>query len=291
MVRPLKSFEYFEPEKVEEAVQILSKYGAKAKVLAGGLDLIPRMRLRTTRPEYVVNIVKIPRLDYIEDGGEGGLRIGALTSLRSIETSPVVKKDYIVLYEAIRQIASIQLKTTATAVGNLCVATPASDVAPPLIVLGSKFRIAGPAAERIVPVEDFFVGVNKTVLQTGEIVTEILIPKPPASTGSAFFRLVWTTLDISKVNVAASLTVSDNMCKEARISLGSVAPTPIRPKKAEEILKGQRLDPKTIEQAASAAGEEVEPINDVRATAEYRWEMTKVLTRRAIEKALERAKA
>ena len=291
MVRALRPFDYFEPTKVEEAVSLLAKYGTKAKVIAGGLDLIPRMRLRQIQPECVISIQNIPRLDYIEDDVETGLRIGCLTSLHSIETSPVVRKDYIVLYEAVHHIASIQVKTTGTAVGNLCVASPASDIAPPLLVLSAKIRIAGPNHERIISIENFFTRVNQTVLRPSEIVTEILIPKPPAATGGAFFRLVWTTANIAQVNVAATVTISDNTCKEAKIALGSVAPTPIRAKKAEEILKGQKLDLKTIEQAANAVGEDAEPITDLRSTAEYRRETTKVLVRRAIEKALERARA
>ena len=291
MVKPLKSFDYFEPETVEEAVRILFMYGTKAKAIAAGLDLIPRMRRRQIQPECVVSIQNIPGLDYIEDDGVEGLRIGALTSLRSIEVSSVVQKDYMVLYDAVHHIASIQVKTMGTAVGNLCVATPASDIAPPLFVLGAKLRITGPTPERIIPIENFFINVNQTVLQSGEIVTEILIPKPPAKTGGAFFKLVRTAADIAKINVAVTITVSDNTCNEAKIALGSAAPTPIRAKKAEEILKGQKLDQKIIEQAANAAGEEAKPITDLRSTAEYRAEAARVLVRRAIVKALERAKA
>lgn len=285
----LRPFEYFEPGMIGEAVRISFMYGDKAKVLAGGVDLIPRMRQRKIKPECVVSLQRIPGLDYIEGNG-AGLRIGALTTLRSIELSPIIQRDYMILYEAIQGIASIQVKNMGTAVGNLCVATPASDVAPPLSVLGAKLRIASATPERIIPIENLFIGVNQTILQPGDIVTEILLPSLPAKTGCAFLKLVRTAADIAKVNVAVSVTITNNTCKEAKIALGSVAPTLIRAERAEEILRGKRLDQEVIEAAAQAA-EEAQPITDIRSTAEYRKEMTEVLVRRAIEKALERARA
>jgi len=286
----LKPFEYFEPGTIEEATQILFMYGDRAKVLAGGVDLVPRMRQRKIKPECVVTIQRIPGLDYIKVNG-GGLSIGALATLRSIELSPVIQRDYAVLHEAVQGISSIQVKNMGTAVGNLCVATPASDVAPPLTVLGAQLRITSTTGERIIPVENLFIGVNQTVLQPDEIVTEILLPGPPARTGSAFLKLVRTATDIAKVNVAVSVTVEGDTCQEAKVALGSVAPVMFRAKKAEEVLNGSQLDQRLIEAAARVAAEASKPITDVRSTAEYRREATRVLVRRALEKAVERAKA
>lgn len=291
MSRALKSFEYFEPRTVEEVVRILFMYGGEAKVLAGGVDLVPKMRKRQIQPKCLVSIQRIPGIDYIEGDGAEGLRIGALTSLRSIELSPAIQKDYELLHEAIHQIASIQVKNMGTAVGNLCVATPASDIALPLLVLGAKLRIVGLTQERNVPIERFFIGVGQTVLQPSEIVTEVLLPSPPAATGGAFLKLVRTATDVAKVNVAVTVTVTDGICQDVKIALGSVAPTPIRANKAEEALKGKKLDQETIAEAAETAAEETKPIDDIRSTAEYRKEVTKVLVRRAIEKASKRAKA
>lgn len=291
MSRALKSFEYFEPRTVEEVVRILFMYGGEAKVLAGGVDLVPKMRKRQIQPKCLVSIQRIPGIDYIEGDGAEGLRIGALTSLRSIELSPAIQKDYELLHEAIHQIASIQVKNMGTAVGNLCVATPASDIALPLLVLGAKLRIVGLTQERTAPIEKFFIGVGQTVLQPSEIVTEVLLPSPPAATGGAFLKLVRTATDVAKVNVAVTVTVTDGICQDVKIALGSVAPTPIRANKAEEALKGKKLDQETIAEAAETAAEETKPIDDIRSTAEYRKEVTKVLVRRAIEKASKRAKA
>ena len=290
MAQPLKPFDYFEPTTIEEATQILSKYGTKVKVLAGGVDLVARMRRRQVQPQYVVSILSIPGLDYIQSD-KAGLRFGALTTIRSIELSPIVERDYAVLYEAANQIASVQVKTMGTAVGNLCVATPASDIASALYALGARLRIVGLASERIIPIENFFVGVNQTVLEPGEIVTEVILPSPTPQTGGAFFKLVRTASDIAKVNVAVSLTVTDNTCRDAKIALGSVAPTVFRATQAEKALKGSTLEPKVVEEAAQLAAQEAKPITDLRSTVEYRGEMVRVLVKRAVEKALTRARA
>lgn len=290
MCRVLKPFEYFEPETVGEAMGILSTYGTKAKVLAGGIDLVARIRQREIQPECVVCIQKLPSLDYIGGDKATGLRFGALATLRSIELSPAIQKDYMVLYEAVHQIASVQVKTMGTAVGNLCVATPASDLATTLLALEAKLTIVSRVGERTIPLENFFIGVNQTVLEPSEIVTEVLLPSLPAGTVGTFMKLTRSAVDIAKVNVAVAVTVTDNICKEAKIALGSVAPTVIRAREAEGILNGQKLEPKIIAAAAEAAAEETKPITDIRSTAEYRKETIKVLVRRAIEKALVRAR-
>jgi len=288
--RILKPFEYFEPETIEEATQILSEYGERAQLLAGGVDLVPKFRRRLLVPECVVSLLRIPGLDYIKSNGDG-LKFGPLTSIRSLELSPLIQKDYLALYEAAHHIASVQVKTTGTAVGNLCVATPASDVAVALFALGARLRIAGASSERTIPIEDFFLGVGQTALQPGEMVAEVLVPCPAAGTGQAFLKLVRNASDIAKINVAVALTMADGKCQDARIALGAVAPTVIRTKKAEEVLKGKAIDEKTIEEVAKVAAGETRTITDIRSTAEYRREMSRVLVKRATNKALERAKS
>lgn len=287
--RVLKPFEYFEPETIEEATQILSEYGERAQLLAGGVDLVPKLRRRMLAPECVVSLLRIPGLDYIKGNGDG-LKFGPLTSIRSLELSPLIQKDYLALYEAAHQIASVQVKTTGTAVGNLCVATPASDIAVALFALDARLRIAGASSERTISIEDFFLGVGQTALKPDEMVAEVLVPPPPAGTGQAFLKLVRTTADIAKINTAVSLTVAGGVCQDARVALGSVAPTVIRARKAEEILKGKAIDQSIIEKAAATAAEETKTITDIRSTAEYRREMARVLVKRAAGKALERAK-
>ncbi len=292
MHRTMRPFELLEPNTVDEAVGNLSSYGDKAKVLAGGIDLLAKMRRWQMKPECLVSIRRIPGLDYLESNGGSRLSIGPLTTLRSIELSPAIQKDWAILYEAAHQIASIQVKTMGTVAGNLCVATPASDLAPALLVLGAELKIAGPTSEKTVPMENFFIPVCQNILQPDEIVTEISVPKIPAGTGGSFLKLAHTAACIAKINVAATVTVAnDGTCKDARIALGAVAPCVIRAGRAEEILKGKKLDQETIARAAEAAAEEATPITDLRSTAEYRKEMVAVLTRRAIKEASERARA
>ncbi len=288
--RILKPFEYFEPETIEEATQILSKYGERAKLLAGGVDLVPKLRRRLLVPECVVSLHRIPGLDYIKSNGDG-LKFGPLTLIRSLQLSPLIQKDYLALHEAAHQLASTQVKTTGTAVGNLCVATPASDLAVALFVLDAQLRIAGPSSERTIPIKDFFLGVGQTVLQPSEMVTEVLVPRPVAGTGEAFLKLARTASDIAKVNVAVALTLADGICQEAKVALGAVASTTLRAGKAEEILRRKVIDERIIEEAAEAAADETRTITDIRSTAEYRREMSRVLVKRATGKALERAKS
>jgi carbon-monoxide dehydrogenase medium subunit len=253
------------------------------------VDLIPRIRLRSISPEYIVNIQKIPGLDYIEGNGKAGVRIGALTTIRSIEVSPVVQKDYMILYEAAHQLPSVQVKTMGTLVGNLCVGTPASDMATALYALEAKLKIVNAEGEKTMPIEDFYLGPGQTALGPAEIVAEVSLPEREPGTGGSYQHLVRTRADISKVCVAVTVTMTDGICREARIALGAVAPTVLRAGRAEAILKGQKIDQTVIETAAGTAAEETKPITDIRSTAEYRKETTRVLVKRAIAKALDRA--
>jgi carbon-monoxide dehydrogenase medium subunit len=286
----MKSFEYFEPKTVAETTQLLSNYGKKARILAGGVDLIPRMRKDVIKAEYIVSIQRISGLDYIKTQGKQGLRFGAMTKLYSVETSEAVQSTYPILYDAIHQITSVQAKHMGTAVGNLCVATPASDVATALIAFGAELRIAGAKGQRKEPIEKFYRDHHRTSLQRDEMVTEVFLPTPPRGMNSAFLNLVRTHADIAKVSVAVAIIVRDGICREARIVIGAVAPTVFRAAKAEALLKGQRITHPIISKAAETAAGETRPVTDLRSTAEYRKEMAKVLVGRALGKALREAK-
>jgi len=290
MYRVLRPFELFEPATTGEAVQILYDRGAGAKVLAGGVDLVMKMRTRKIEPRYVVSLKKIPELNGITGDEKSGIRIGALANLRSIELSAAAQ-NYPALCQGINSISSIQVKNMGTAVGNLCAATPATDVAPPLFVLGAKLKIVGVDGEKLIPIEDFYVGVNKTVLAHHEIVTEIIIPGVSAGTGMAFLKIGKTGATVAKVNAAVLLELNDGKCTEVRIALGAVAPTVIRAVKAEAILKGEKIDDGLIEKAAAAASAEANPITDFRSTEEYRRLMVKMLVKDALQKAAAEAGA
>jgi len=287
----MKPFEYLEPRTVREATELLSTYGGKARILAGGIDLIPRMRKGEIETEYVVNLQKIPGLEHIAAHEKRGITFGAMARLRSIEVSKTIQNKYPILYEAIHQITSVQTKYMGTVVGNVCVATPASDVATALFALGARLRISGAKGERTEPIEKFYVDYRVTCLKRGEMVTEVVLPDPPPGIGTAFLNLVRTHADIAKISVAAAIVVQNGICQEARIAIGAAAPTVFRAANAEALLMGQKITPQVIDKVAEIAAGETKPITDLRSTAEYRMGMAKVLVRRAVQKAMETVKA
>lgn len=286
----MPTFEYyFRPETVEEVVSLLMRYGEEAKILAGGTDLLVLMRSRSVVPRCVVDITRLPGLDYIKKEKTGTLKIGALATLRAVELSNLVKEGYPLLNEAVTRMANTQIRNMATVVGNICRASPSADTAPPLLALEASVEISGPDESRIVPLENFFTGPGETVLKSSEMVTEIIVPKLRTNTGTAFLRATRVAADLAKVSAASVVMVEDGTCKVARIALGAVAPTPIRARAAEDLLMGNKLEDRVIEEAASLAVEESKPISDVRSTEEYRREICKVLVSRAIKISLERA--
>jgi len=286
----MRAFEYFEPKTVGEATKHLTDLGETARILAGGVDLIPRMRKEEFKTDYVVNIQRIEGLDRIDYESGKGLRFGAFATLHALEVSGWVRKGYPAFYEAIHQIASVQTKYMGTAVGNLCVGTPASDVATALYAHGASLSISGPEGERIEPIQDFCTDYRCTSLRRGEMVTGVSVPPMKTGATCGFANLVRTRADIAKLTVAVSITTEKDVCQEARIAIGAAAPTVFRASKAEKTLIGRTLTPQAITEAAEAASRETRPISDLRSTAEYRKEMTRVLVRRALERASAGAK-
>ena len=285
----LKGFEYFEPETAQEAADLLNEYGPDAQILAGGVDLVPRLRTGSISAAYIINIGRIEGLNAVSFDEGAGLAFGAMATLQKLETDPDLKKHYPCLQEAIHQITSVQSKYMGTAVGNLCVATPASDLAPVLMAYDASLEIAGPDGTRAVKLSDFYEGYHQTVLKKGEFVTRVLVAAPAPGTGDAFLNKVRTHADIAKVTVAAVVVMDGGTIKEARIGLGAVAATALRATKAEGLLAGRAPDAAVIAEAAEAAASEAAPITDFRSTEEYRLEMVRVLTRRALVKAIENA--
>ncbi|MEM4721909.1 MAG: xanthine dehydrogenase family protein subunit M [Candidatus Methanomethylicaceae archaeon] len=282
-----QEFEYLEPRTIDEALQYLSQYGKRAKIIAGGTDLLVKMKMGEFSPEVLINITKIPNLRYLIE--DRGLRIGALTRFHDIEESSTVKGRWTALYEAARSVSSTQIKRMGTVGGNLCHASPAADSPPSLIIFGSEVRLLGEKGERVLPLEEFFIGPGETILFPDELLVEIRIPEKQGRMGSAFLKLGRVASDLSKVNVAVALIREGGICRDCRIALGSVAPTPLRAKKGEEIIKGQKVTDALIEKVGNVVSEEIQPIDDIRSTAWYRKEVTKVLVRDALKLAWERA--
>ena len=292
-LRRLPEIECFFPKKVGEALSLLKKYNGKAKVFAGGTDLLPKMKRREVVPRYLIGLNGIPDLTFIKYEKEKGLRIGTATTLSEILESSIVHRRYPILEEAVSQMASTQVRNIGTIGGNLCNAVPSADTAPPLIVLGAQLKIVGPnpRKERRVLVEDFFKGPDRTVLDSNELVSEIQIPPPSSKAYGTYIKhTLRREMDLAIVGVAVWFVLDSkkNICKDVKIALGAVAPIPMRAKKAEAILRGKTLDEDLIESAATMASEESKPIDDIRGSAEYRREMVKVLTKRAIQQSLEK---
>lgn len=288
----MKNFEFFEPGSLKGAIALLKKHKGKARILAGGTDLIVEMkeRLLPMEPEAIIDIKKIPRLEGIDFSAQKGLRLGALTTFTDLERSTVIRKRYPILASAAHEVGSVQIRNRGTIGGNLCHGSPSADIAPPLLALRATAVIVGEGGKRQVPLEKFFKGPGKTVLKGDELLTELLIPPPLPRSAGVYIKLgVRRAMEIAIVAVAAvvSLGQKDSLCREVSVALGAVAPTPMRAYRAEELLRGKPLTEQLIEQAAEVAMEESKPITDIRGSAEYRREMVKVLTRRATKRAIE----
>ena len=281
-------FEYLAPKTIGEACNLLLELGSPAKVMAGATDLIPPMKDKAISPEYLIDLKKIPDLDYLEYDEKEGLKIGALTTLRTIETSPLVKEKNPAVAHAAKVVASTQIRAKGTMAGNICNASPSCDTAPNLLAQGAKILVQGPNKDRIIQAEDFFLGVKKTSLEPGEIVTGIVIPPLAENERAAYIKhAVRKAMDLAIIGVAVKIKVEDGICTDAHIALGAVAATPIRAPKAEEALIGKALTDEVIVKASEEAMDSCHPISDIRASAEYRKDMIRVFTKRAVRQAME----
>lgn len=277
---PVK-FTYHSPGTLEEALTLMREYGNRARVIAGGTDLIIDMKLRRKEPEHIISLKNIKELDYIIEE-DTGIRIGAATKLRRIEKNKMIRERFNALYEAVKSMASIQVRNMATLVGNICNASPAADSAPPLLIYDAVVRAQDINASREIKIEDFFTGPGETTLRDDEIVKEVFIPYPPEDSASAFLKVSRVGMDLAKVNIAALLKMSEQYVEDFKIALGAVAPTPLRIYKAEEYLKSKTLSEENIRSIQEIVAEEIKPITDVRSTDWYRREVSRVLVKDAI---------
>lgn len=282
MARLLKPFEYFEPKTLEEAEQLLSTYGDEARVLTGGTDLLISMKKRQMLPKYIIYIKNIPGLDYIQYSQEAGmLRIGALATHSAIAASPVVQDKFNLLATACGKVGTPQVRNMGTIGGNICEGGPSQDTIPALLALDAKLKVRSADNERAIPVEQFFTSPFQTTLGRTELLTEIQIPDlPPESAGCYKWLTKIVTVDETLVGVAVTVSrePTDGICREIKIGLCSVAPTPMRAREAEEVLRGKKIDSNLIEEAAQVAAAETRP----RSRADYRRNMTRLLVAEAI---------
>ena len=284
-------FEYHRPASLQDAVALLGRLGDDAKVLAGGQSLIPLMKLRLTSPRHVVDVNRIPGLATLAER-DGALVIGALVREADLETSDLVRRRFPILADVSRVVADPVVRTLATIGGNLAHGDPANDHPAAMLALEAEIVAVGPTGTRRVPVAGFFTGPLTTALGPGEILTEIRVPLPPRRSGGAYLKLERKVGDYATAAVAVQLTLADDgTCAHAGIGLTNVGATPIKARRAEGLLRGRRVDDAAIREAARAAADESDPAEDLRGSVAYKKDLVRVLTARAIRRALERAGA
>jgi CO/xanthine dehydrogenase FAD-binding subunit len=288
----MKDFEYFAPKTVEEALSLLSQYKGEAKIIAGGQSMLVIMRQGLIAPEYVVDIKGISALDYMTYDEREGLKIGALTTHRAIEKSPIIQKHFGVLSEMETNLATIQTRNWGTIGGNLCHGDPAGDPVPVLMALDAKLKLKGLSGERMVAMDGFSKDILEVDLEPGEMLTEIQVPVPRSHTGVAHEKLMVMQGDAGIVGatVSISLKPGNGICEDARIVLSNAAPIPLRAREAERCLFGKTIHEDLFIETSEVASQEADPPSDVHASAAYRREMLKVFVRRAAKKALEMAR-
>ena len=285
----MKRFEYLAPRSLKEALQILSDR-PEAIPLAGGTDLLVRVKEGSRSVETLLSLKRVPELRQYAHNGT--LILGSTVTVGRIAADPRIQQAYTALAVGAGLIGSVQIRNVATVGGNLCNASPSADTAPPLLVLGAQAVIAGAQGERTIPLEEFFEEPGRTALQAGELLTAITLPQPAQRSGSFYLRHTpRARMDLAVVGVAAAVTVeADGSIVDARLALGAAAPVPLRARQAEALLAGQVLTDELWREVGATAAREAEPIDDQRASAEYRRHLLDVLTRRALRGALARAK-
>jgi carbon-monoxide dehydrogenase medium subunit len=280
----MKAFDYVRPSSIEEACAALVCSDGSVKALAGGTDLLVQMKQGGLQPKVLVSLRDVPGLRFVRPTADGGLEIGAATTLAAVESSPDVRRCFPAIAEAASFIGSVQVRDRATVGGNLCNAAPSADMAPILIAYGAMVTITDGSAKRAVALEDFFTGPGETVIRPGELLTAIAVPPAPASSFGKYYKTFRSAMDCCTVGVSILAVFADGtgVLDDVRLVMGAVAPTPMRARRCEEMLVGRALDEALITRAGAQAAEEILPITDVRASAEYRKELAEVLTRRAL---------
>jgi aerobic carbon-monoxide dehydrogenase medium subunit len=281
------TFDYHAPQTLDEAIALLQK-SEGAKVLAGGQSLIPAMRFRLIAPETLVDINRIEGLSYVVARGDH-LAIGALTRESALEDEPVVAALYPLLHDTARVIADPLVRNQATVGGNLAHADPANDHPATMLAYGATLVARGPRGVREIDADDFFVGLFESALARDEILTEIRVPAPVAGSGGAYLKIERKVGDYATAAVAVQLVVEGGVITSARVGLTNVSPVPARAKMAEDALRGQALTDAVLEAAGRAAAAECDPSDDLRGKVDYKRDLVRVLLKRAVTKACERA--
>ena len=289
----MHSFEYREPETLEEVLSLLDDLGEEAKIIAGGTALVIMLNQRLLAPTYLISLRKLQNMNGIELTN-GVLQLGAMGTHRAAETSSVIREQIPVLAETYGQVATLRIRNMATVGGTLAHADPNQDPPVTLMALDARVRLASTGGSREVPLDEFFTDYYQTVLQPDELVTHVLVPVPKSHTGSVYLKfLPRTSEDYATVGVAATVSIEPNsgQCQDCRIVLGGVGPTPLRAREAESLLRGQKSTPELFHEMAAVAQQLTDPMSDPRGSADYKRAMVAVFVRRALDQAWSRAMA
>jgi aerobic carbon-monoxide dehydrogenase medium subunit len=282
-------FEYIQPDSVDAVVALLAEHGEDAKLIAGGQSLVPMLNMRLVRPAVLIDLARVPGLSYIREE-DGYLAVGAMTRQRDVERSELVARRCPLLHEAVQHIAHPQIRNRGTVGGSLAHHDPSAELCAVATALDATFVIRGPGGTRTSGPSDFFVMYFTVALEPGELLTEVRFPVTPPRTGQAFLEVARRSGDFALVGVASSLTLSaGGSIAEARIALTGVGPAPVRALAAEDLLAGQSPSPELWAKAGEAAAADLEPDSDIHATSEYRKQLARVLTARALGTASVRA--
>jgi carbon-monoxide dehydrogenase medium subunit len=278
---------YHEPASLPECLQVLSHYGPAAYPLAGGTDLVAKLRSGALQPKAVVSLQRISELTKLQATADGGIEIGAMNTLRKVASCKLLEGPYDLIRQGASHISSLQIRNVATIGGNACNASPSADSVPGLIACKATVKLASQNGERILPLEDFFLGPSRSALSPGEMMVGFMVPPAsPETRGSYRKYAIRGDTDIAIVGVAVRLTLDrKRVVQEARIVMGAVGPVPLRARKAEALLVGRQVSEELIQEVAITAANESQPITDQRATMEYRREMVRVWTRYAVRDA------
>jgi CO/xanthine dehydrogenase FAD-binding subunit len=282
----LSHFDYFAPTTLIDAIDLLQSKGPGARVMAGGTDLLIKIRHAGLKPRAIISLKHIPGLDTIAFDETKGLTIGATALLADVASHPDILKQYPTVAQAARGTANVQVRNMGTVIGNLCNASPSADNAPTLLAMGAEVHIQGPAGGRTLPLEHFFKGPGVTALEPFEIVTSVQAPIPAPHSGTAYFSLsARGKLDCTAVGAGIMLTLKGRVCEDIRLFISACGPTPVRARNAEKMIRGKELTAEAVDKAGAEASWETKPITDVRASADYRSKMVAVLTRRVLREA------
>lgn len=283
----MKKFAYYQPQTLKEAYGLMEKLKGGARYVAGGTDIIVRMKQKLIGPQALISLRGIEALKGITHNG--GVSLGSMTLFRDLERDPVIARDYPALAQAAKVLANPQIRNVATVGGNLCNSAPSADSAPPLMVLEARLILEGPAGHREIPVNEFFIGPGENCIEPTEVLREIRIPEKASGTGMAFLKTGRVEQDIALANAAALVVMEGKICRKCRLVAGAVAPLPLRLTRTEALVEGKEIDQDLLGRIGPMVEQEVRPITDLRSTEEYRRVVSGVLVKRALQKALKDA--